>query len=90
MRVSLISTHTCPAASYNISRSVQASQEVPSYLESAMDAHKKADAKARAKTFHSNRDEMADSFGDAYSTRSSDEGFEQRYIEHIKCGPALS
>nr|ABA54793.1 late embryogenesis abundant protein [Picea glauca] len=89
-RVALISTHTRPAASYNISRSVHASQEEPSDSESAMDAQKKADAEAGTKTFHSDRDDMADSFGDAYSTRSSDEGFGQRYTEHIKCGPALS
>lgn len=66
---------TEPAVSYNISRSVHARQEELSDAESAMDAQKKPDAEAGAKTFHSYRDNMADSFGDAYSTRSSDEGF---------------
>jgi len=49
-----------------------------------MDAQKKPEAEAGTKTNHSNRDVMADSFGDGYSTRSSDEGFGERYAEHVK------
>lgn len=69
-------SHTRPAVCYNISRSVHARQEEElSDAESAMDAQKKPVSEAEAKTCDSHRDDMADSFGDAYSTRSSDEGF---------------
>lgn len=84
------STHTPPASSYSISRSVHARQEEPSDSELAMDAHKKPEAKAGAKTCHSQRNDMADSFGDGYSTRSSDEGFGERYEEHVKHSQTLS
>jgi hypothetical protein len=83
-RVALSSTCTRPAAFYNISRSVHAKQEEPSDSESAMDAHKKPDSEAGAKTCQSHRNVMAASFGDGYSTRSSDEGFGERYEERVK------
>lgn len=89
-RVALISTHTRTPASYSIVRSVHARQEEQSEADSAMDAQKKPDVEAGAKTSQSQGDDMADSFGDGYSTRSSDEGFGQRYSEHIKFGQTFS
>lgn len=77
-RIAQTISHTRPAVSYNISRSFHARQEELSDAESVMDAQKKPDAEAGA------RDDMADSFGEAYSTRSSDEGFGGTYatVEH--------
>lgn len=89
-RVALISTHTRAPASYSIVRSVHAKQEEHFEADSAMDAQKKPDVKAGAKTSQSHGEDMADSFGDGYSTRSSDEGFGQRYSEDIKFGQTLS
>jgi len=89
-RVALISTHTRAPTSYSIVRSVDAKQEEHFEADSAMDAQKKLDVKAGAKTSQSDGDDMADSFGDGYSTRSSDEGFGQRYSEDIKFGQTLS
>ncbi len=83
-RITLSATRTRPAASYNCSRSIHARQEEPFDSESAMEAQKKPDAEAGLKTSHSDRNDMADSFGDGYSTRASDEGFGERYEEHVK------